>query len=345
MKVHTIAFLTLAAATAISAAAATANKEASIPPSETLSKEELLRLIESKLNKHNSRRRGVADQCRRKFCVNEGGSCNSDDYICKDLWGCVNGTCRFSNEGDDCGYRSTTTTCHSRTLYCDRDRCRKYAEIGDMCINDPDCRTKADNFTYRELYCTIDGEHRGFGTCQKRPDNYCLFEFKDECYNYTTYCTATNESRHGLCMPLPSRVGEECDPELGWYGCNLEKSLYCFNETGKCAELPRAEQECYDGRCYAGHYCGTDNMCYVLKGKNEECKEEYECKDGLNCTYHMQLEMRICVDHIVNKGDFCNNNSEYGDGLHCKFPYVCEDYMCVDKGYECFVDEDCKYNS
>ena len=339
MKTHTIAFLTLAATVGISAVTA---KKSSLPPSEVLSSEELVRLIESKLNKRNFVKRGVADQCEPKFCVDEWGSCNGDNYICRDLWGCVDGTCRFSNEGDDCGDRSTTTTCHSRNLYCDRDRCRRYAEIGDMCVNDPDCKTKADNFTYRELYCTIDGEHRGFGTCQKRPDNYCLFEFDNECYNSTLYCTATNESRHGLCEPLPSRVGEACNPDYGWYGCNLENNLYCLNGTRKCTELPRADQECYDGKCFSGYYCGTDDMCHVEKKEMDECKEEYECKEGLNCTYHTQMEERVCVKHIAKKGEYCNNNSDYGDGLHCEFPYVCENYMCVDKGYECFDDNDCK---
>lgn len=158
MKGYIIAFLTLAAVVSAT------------PPYRSVSeKREYLHFLESKFASYATDRNikrsiSARDTCRIKACGSSGAICNGD-VICSGLLGCVNNTCGYSKPGDDCSYDDDE--CYSTSLYCDHDRCRKYASIGDLCSSDSDCRSKDTDGNL--LHCDVDGEYRGLGHCAVRP--------------------------------------------------------------------------------------------------------------------------------------------------------------------------------
>lgn len=328
-----VAFLTLAAVVSGTSPYRTAAE-----------KKEYLKFLESKfksLKDGKTRDISARDTCRIKKCGSSGDSCNGD-IICNGLKRCINNTCRSSREGDICDYDYDDEGCFNPSLYCDRDRCRKYARIGDMCSNNADCVTHDDD--KNELYCNVDTqEYRGVGHCRPKVKNVgdvCEYDYRWYCNFTVAYCTATNMTQPGVCKALPKVVNEPCDPENGYNGCNIAMNLYCSEQSKKCLELPKTGQECLDGvvECYPGYYCDGDNKCAKLKGKGEECEKSSECEGALRCIYNSVDEKRMCMNSIAKEREYC----DYSYYPTCEPPLVCEDSKCVDKGYECVSNDDCK---
>ena len=336
MKGYIIAFLTLAAVAS----------STSIHRSDS-EKRAYLHFLESKfstLAATTTTRRGASsdDTCHIKTCAGWGSTCNGD-IICSGLLGCVNNTCRTSSPGDDCSYDDHE--CYSSSLYCDHDRCRKYASVGDLCSTDADCHSKEPDTN--PLHCTVRSEYRGVGHCAVQPEKYCTHDGKFACNTYSEYCTATAESRFGVCQALPATVGAPCDPAHGYGGCNLEVNLYCVNETRKCGELPKEGEDCFKKACYPGYECkSSEKKCHKVEYKKmgEECSKDKDCEgENSTCAYNVEEKKKICMNKIAKMGEYCNNGTRMAFVPSCVSPLACVGFRCINNGYQCTTNDDCKY--
>ena len=324
MRLCVLAFITLATATA-----ATVTTK-----STTLSKEEFVRLITSKLKKRAQNQN--SDKCVKEVCADEGDSCNSS-IICRGFMECIRGECGYSSFGDPC---NNDNKCYGSSLFCHDDRCREFGYEGGYCVDDYDCRTKG-----RDLYCSATKE-REIGTCKKKPKKIgdeCFYrKYPSDDYCPTgTYCSATEESGTGVCRPLPSKIGDSCNLERML--CTPNDELYCDNSTKKCRNLPKLNEECYYDdsksyyvKCFKGYYCDDSMLCKEKKGLNEECKYNGDnCKEGFYCAHTNQGYM--CKKLNPTKGEYCDDTY-----LKCQGMLACQNNICVNKGYECKSQYDCK---
>lgn len=342
MKTYTLAFLTLAAVAV--ATAATDNEP-------TMTKSEYLHLLRGKFKAlvENKKRQYVdTDTCYAITCGDRGDYCYHNNVTCRGFLGCANDTCEYSKAGDRCEY---DYNCFGSNLYCDRNRCREYAAPGSICANDNDC--ESDRYS---LYCNVlDSDKSPLGFCketiyiQKNIGEECDYASQWRGYEYceygAAYCTADELNRIGVCKALPQNLNDPCEPE---HGCNFNNNLYCSADSKTCQYLPKEGQMCADWDCFPGFYCdGT--FCRKRKDINETCSDYDECVEDLNCLYSHIKDKRICTYELLLEGEWCPDKNSYYSQPMCIEGLECVNNTCTRKeqeeGYECNVDEDCKYFS
>lgn len=303
-KIYTLAFLALAA-TAVSSSKVDMKK---------------LRKVKDQLKSKIQKREG---ECAALTCAKIGGAC-TDDVECQYPSKCHDGVCRMYSAGDACVYYEG---CFNDSLYCDYiyDVCREYNKLGDKCVYS--CKGVND-----ELYCNIP-EGSSEGTCKLAPQ-----KIGDSCDGTAgcpsgSYCNIPDEMTTGTCVALPAVVGADCS-EI--YECDSGKWLYCSDDTLKCVEYPKENEECYNYECNEGLYCdGESNTCKALGDLYDPCESDSDCKGDLRCGQTNNL----CSKEYPEEGEYCDNYD-----IYCSNDFMCLDNVCVKKNGTCSdAEEDCKY--
>lgn len=295
---------------AIFVLAATAVKDSSNLNKNAL-KKALMEKAFAKFKKHPHKR---DDSCEVIKCGKKGDSCN-DNTVCQAMTECRNDTCKLPTVGSECDY---VYGCHDDSLYCDSfsEKCEKYSKEGDYC--DLLCPSKNS-----DLYCDILNNKCVKATLKK--GDSCTYGSicKD------SICSASLGESDGKCVSVPNKAGADCSLAVG---CDISKYLRCSSETNKCVEYPKEGEKCYYSSCNKGLYCTDNDVCAALKGVNEDCDDDDECKDSLMCAKNGK-----CEKTIPGKGDYCD------DSIECTIDYKCSNNVCVKKDETCEDVDDCKY--